>query len=67
MTKPPYLFGWSAGSQVGDRAVAAGFFRGVNLDNGNSNYNHQDNHYRALAVRAGECHGRVPFSALYAA
>lgn len=67
MTKPPYPMGWTAGSQVGDRAVGAGYFRGVNLNNGNSNYNHQDNHNRALAVRAGECHVPVSFAALHTA
>ena len=67
MTKSPYPTGWTAGSQVGDRAVGAGYFRGVNLNSGNSNYNHQDNHYHALAVRAGECHVPVSFTALHTA
>jgi RNA-directed DNA polymerase len=66
MTKPPYQPGWSAGSQVSDIAVASGYARNVNLNNGNSNWNHQDNHNQALAVRASECTS-VSFAALHAA
>lgn len=68
MTKPRYLRGCAAGSQVGDLASApAGYAWNVNLDDGNSNRNHQDNRNHALAVRVGECQGLVTFAALRAA
>ena len=48
--KGPYGYTWSSTSYKG----AAGYFRGVNLSSGDSGCYHQDYHYRALAVRAGQ-------------
>lgn len=68
MTKPGYLNGCLAGSQVrGIAAAPAGYAWNVYLDNGNSNRNHHDNHNFVRAVRAGECQSAVTFATLYSA
>lgn len=66
MTKLRYL-GCAARSQVGDLAAPSGYAWNVNLDDGNSNRNNQNNEFHVLAVRAGECQDEVTFSALRAA
>ncbi len=48
--KGPYGFTWSSTPYKG----AAGYFRGVFLDDGYSGYDHEDFRVRALAVRAGQ-------------
>lgn len=68
MTMLSYLFGWSAGSKVlGIARAPSGYAWNVNLDDGNSNRNHQSNHNYVRAVCASECHKPVSFRALYAA
>jgi hypothetical protein len=52
---------------VSGPALPSGNAWNVNLHNGNSNWNNQNNHYHVRAVRAGECHDAVCFPALYAA
>lgn len=68
MTTPRYPLGCSAGSEVHGIAHApAGYAWNVNLNNGNSNRNHQDNTNHVRAVRAGECHGAATFRDLHTA
>lgn len=66
MTAQRYL-GCAAESQVGGPALPSGAAWNVNLNNGSSNWNNHDNDNHARAVRAGECHDVVSFSALYLA
>lgn len=68
MTTQFYPSGWAAESQVrGIKAAPAGCAWNVNLNDGNSNRNNQDNHNHVRAVRAGECQEPVTFRALYLA
>lgn len=67
MTEPRYLLGWAAVSQVPGRASPSDYAWNVNLNDGNSNRNHQTNHNQVRAVRAGDGHEAVSFSALRAA
>jgi len=56
VTTQPYPSGWSAGSQLGRIAAgSSGYAWYVNLNNGNSNIDHQSNHNHVRAVRSGEC------------
>jgi hypothetical protein len=48
--KGPFGFTWSSTPYKG----AAGYFRGVNLNGGGSDYYRRDSHDYALAVRAGQ-------------
>lgn len=66
MTKPRYD-SCAAGSQVHGIAAPAGYAWNVNLDDGNSNRNHQDNKNFVRAVRAGECQSAVHFRDLHSA
>src|SRR5690348_7205060 len=56
MTKLPYPFGWTAGSQVRGNAPAD-YAWNVNFNNGNANYNNRNNDGFVRAVRGGECQG----------
>ncbi len=68
MTKPHYLDGCAAQSQVrGIEAAPAGYAWNVFLGDGNSNRNDQDNRNHVRAVRASECRDLVAFRALYLA
>jgi len=64
MTEPRYLLGWAAVSKVRGLASPSDYAWNVNLNDGNVNRNHQTNHNQVRAVRAGECHEAVSFSAL---
>lgn len=65
MTKPRYPMGCTAGSEETGIAFApAGYAWNVNLNDGNTNRNHQTNHNQVRAVRSGECSDAVSFRAL---
>lgn len=66
MTAQHYL-GCAAESEAGGLALPSGAAWNVNLENGNSNWNNHNNDNHVRAVRAGECHAAVSFSALYSA
>lgn len=66
MTRPRYD-SCAAGSQVHGITAPAGYAWNVNLDDGNTNRNHQDNKNFVRAVRAGECHDAVHFRDLHSA
>lgn len=66
MTRPRYD-SCAAGSQVHGITAPAGYAWNVNLNDGNSNRNHQDNKNFVRAVRAGECHDAVHFRDLHSA
>ncbi|MGH9644783.1 MAG: RNA-directed DNA polymerase, partial [Terriglobales bacterium] len=51
----------------GIASALSGYAWGVNLNNGNSNRNHQDNDNFVRAVCAGECHGRTLLRDLHTA
>jgi len=53
MTKLPYPFGWTAGSQVRGNAPAD-YAWNVNFNNGNANYNDRNNNGFVRAVRGGQ-------------
>lgn len=68
MTRSRYLRGCSTRSQArGIASALSGYAWGVDLNNGNSNRNHQNNDNFVRAVRAGECHGGSLLQDLHAA
>lgn len=67
MTTLRYPSGCAAGSEVLGIASPSEYAWMVNLNDGNSNRNHQSNHNFVRAVRAGECHTTVSFRSLHSA
>lgn len=68
MTRPSYLSGWAAGSQVcGIAESPSDYAWNVNLQNGNVNRNNQSNQNHVRAVRAGECQSAVSLRSLHTA
>jgi hypothetical protein len=67
MTTLRYPSGCAAESKVSEIAFSSGSAWVVNLNNGNSNRNHQSNHNFVRGVRAGECHATVSFRSLHTA
>ena len=66
MTNPRYPVGCSEKSKVRGIASPSEYAWNVNLDDGNSNRNHQSYHNHVRAVRAGECQ-TVSFRSLHSA
>jgi hypothetical protein len=60
MTTPRYPLGCAEKSQVSGIASPSDYAWNVNLNDGNSNRNHQSNHNHVRAVRASECPATFP-------